>query len=140
MPGYKIVGGIGAIILAASVLMPSRIAGVTSYIAYVTAQPTNALLVLAIAVMAVLLIYANRGGQLFLLAMAAMCVVVWAFLRNKTGLGGVEDGLSAFTMQLTSTPLMRTVSSAVDFVGVWWVMFAGAALLVAAALMAPRQQ
>lgn len=140
MPGYKIIGGIGAIILAASVLMPSRLAGAAGYIAYVAVQPTNALLLLAVAVMAVLLIYANRGGQLFVLAMAAMCVVVWALLRNGTGLVSAGNGLSAFTMQLTSIPLVRTVSNAVNFVGVWWVMLAGAALLVAAALMAPRQQ
>ena len=139
MQEYKILAWIGAIVLALSVFMPARLGSVAGQVAYITAQPINGLLLVAVAVTAVLVIYANKSGYMFLAAATALAIVIGIYLRNGVGLNVVSNGLDNFSTQIASLPLVRNGTAAVNFVGGWWMMAAGAVLLVAAALIAPKK-
>lgn len=140
MQVYKVLAGIGAIVLALSVLMPARMGSVVGQVAYIAAQPVNGFLLIAVAVMAVLLIYSNRSNYMFVLAMAALVTVAAIYLRRGENLVALPNDISRLTAQVAALPLVRTSTGAVNYVGGWWMMALGALLMMAASLIVPKRR
>jgi hypothetical protein len=139
MEGYKIVGTLGACILIAGVFVPTRFTKMVGYISYYSDHHTNALILIALALIAVILVFTGSPSRLLTFGVLTLAAVTWAYMRRTPGLQMVEDSVSDLAAQATSSTVMRMVSYSVTANTPWWIMLGGSALLVIAGLMQSRR-
>ena len=139
MESYKIVGALGACILAAGVFMPSRFLRMVGYASYFTDHQTNGLLLSALAVVALLLVYKGSATKLYLFGMLTLAMVAWAYTRHGIGLQNVEASVGKIAAQATAMPLFHQAAFSVNNSTPWWVMLCGSGLMVIAGLMQARR-
>lgn len=139
MESYKIVGALGACILAAGVFMPSRFLKMVGYVSYFTDHQTNALILCALAVVALLLVYRGSATKLYLFGMVTLLIVAWAYLRHDSGIQSVETSVGQIAAQAAATPLFHQATASVTNNTPWWIMLCGSGLMVIAGLMQARR-
>ncbi len=139
MEGYKIVATLGACILAAGVFVPARLTRMAGYISYFSDQQTNGLILIALALMAILLVFIGSPAKLFTFGLLTLTVVAWAYLRRNTDLQTVEYSVNELASQAASMPMLHQVADSITTNTPWWVMLGGSALLVVAGLMQEKK-
>jgi hypothetical protein len=139
MEGYKIIGTLGACILAAGVFVPARFTKMVGYISYYSDHQTNALILIALAVIAVVLVFTGSPARLMTFGLLTLAVVTWAYLRRSPGIQLVEGSMSQFAAQAVSLTVVRNVSDSIVVNTPWWIMLGGSALLVISGLMQSRR-
>lgn len=139
MESYKIVGALGAFILAAGVFMPSRFLKMVGYASYFTDDQTNGLILIALAVIALLLIYRGSATKLYLFGMLTLSTVAWAYTRHNVGMQSVEASVGKLAAQAVALPIMQHATFPASNNTPWWIMLCGSALLVIAGLMQARR-
>jgi hypothetical protein len=139
MEGYKLVGTLGACILVAGVFVPTRFTKMVGYISYYSDHHTNALILIALAVMAVVLVFTGSPARLMTFGVLTLAAVTWAYMRRVPGIQLVEGSMGDLAAQAASSSVMRTVSYSVSANTPWWIMLGGSALLVIAGLMQARR-
>jgi hypothetical protein len=139
MEGYKIIGTLGACILVAGVFVPARFTKMVGYISYYSDYQTNALILIALAVLAVILVFTGSPMRLMTFGVLTLAVVTWTYLRRAAGIQIVENSVGQLAAQAASLTIVRTVSDSIVTNTPWWIMLAGSALLVIAGLMQSRR-
>ena len=139
MEGYKIIGTLGACILVAGVFVPARFTKMVGYISYYSDYQINALILIALAVLAVILVFAGSPLRLMTFGVLTLAVVTWTYTRRTPGVQAVENSVSQLAAQATSLTVVRTVSDSIVTNTPWWLMLAGSALLVIAGLMQSKR-
>jgi hypothetical protein len=139
MEPYKIVGLVGAFILAIGVFIPTRVTKMMGYISYYTDHQTSGLILVALAILALFLVFRGSATHLLTFGLLMLTAVAWTYLRRNPGLQAVEDSVSQFTAQAAALPLLRQTSTSITANTPWWIMLGGSALLVVAGLMNPRR-
>ena len=139
MEGYKIIGTLGACILVAGVFVPARFTKMVGYISYYSDYQTNALILIALAVLAVILVFTGSPMRLMTFGVLTLAVVTWTYLRRTAGIQVVEDSVGQLAAQAASLTIVRNVSDSIVTNTPWWIMLAGSALLVIAGLMQSRR-
>jgi hypothetical protein len=139
MESDKIIGILGACILAAGVFMPSRFIKLTHYISYFNDNQTNGLILIALALIALLLVYTGSPTKLLLFGLLTLAMVAWAYMRRNPSLQIVENSMSQLAAQAGALPMMRYAALSVVHNTPWWSMLGGSALLVIAGLMQARR-
>lgn len=139
MESYKIVGALGACILAAGVFMPSRFIRMVGYMSYFTDHQTNALILVALAAIALVLVFTGSPAKLLLFGLLTLSTVAWAYMRRNPGLQMVEQSVGQLAAQAAALPLMQQATNSVSNNTPWWIMLGGSALLVIAGLMQTRR-
>lgn len=135
MEGYKIVGTLGACILAIGVFMPTRLAKVVGYISYFTSNNFTAVILVVLAAIALLLVFTGSPTRLILFGMVTLLAVTWAYLRQDQGFQAVESAVTDLAAQSPVLPMLSQIVRAWTPNTPWWTMMAGSALLVVAGLM-----
>jgi hypothetical protein len=139
MHGYKIIGWAGALILAVGIFMPARLAGMARYISFFTDRQDNALILLALVAVAMLLLYVEDFSKLLPFALILFLTIGWAYQQRGPNLRTPEHSMQAITATANSLPLVRSLSDSISANSMWWIMFAGGALLILASMVAPRK-
>jgi hypothetical protein len=139
MEGYKVIGTLGACILIAGVFVPARFTKMVGYISYYSDHETNALILIALALLAVVLVFTGTPGRLMTFGVFTLAAVAWAYMRRAPGLQLVEGSMSEFAAQASSLAVMRNMSDSIVTNTPWWIMLAGSSLLVVAGLMQSRR-
>ena len=139
MEGYKIVGTFGAIILAVGVFMPTRLAKVVGYISYFTNDHTAAVVLVALAAIALLLVFTGTPARLMMFGLVTLLAVTWSYLRQDPTLMAVETTVTNLAGQAPALPAIKTTAAWITPTTPWWMMMAGSALLVIAGLMEARK-
>lgn len=139
MEGYKIIGTLGACILVAGVFVPARFTKMVGYISYYSDYQTNALILIALAVIAVVLVFSGSPMRLMTFGVLTLAVVTWTYMRRTPGIQAVETSVSQLAAQATSLTIVRNVSDSIVSNTPWWLMLAGSALLVIAGLMQSKR-
>jgi hypothetical protein len=139
MEGYKIIGTLGACILVAGVFVPARFTRMVGYISYYSDHQTNALILIALATIAVVLVFTGSPARLMTFGLLTLAVVTWAFLRRAPGIQLVEGSMGQIAAQAASLTVVRDVSDSIVTNTPWWIMLFGSALLVMSGLMQSRR-
>jgi hypothetical protein len=139
MEGYKIVGTLGACILAAGVFAPARLTKMVGYISYFSDHQTNALIMIALAMIALLLVFYGTPGRLMSFGVFTLAAVAWAYMRRTPGLRLVEGNVGDLAAQAVSLSVVQRVSDSMVTNTPWWLMLAGSALLVIAGLLQSKR-
>jgi hypothetical protein len=139
MEGYKIIGTLGACILITGVFVPARFTKMVGYISYYSDHQINALALIALAVIAIVLVFTGSPARLMIFGILTLAAVTWAHLRRAPGIQLVDDGISQFAAQAASSIVVQNVSDSITTNTPWWIMLSGSALLVIAGLMQGRR-
>jgi hypothetical protein len=139
MEGYKVIGTLGACILIAGVFVPARFTTMVGYISYYSDHQTNALALVALAVIAVVLVYTGTPGRLLTFGMLTLGAVAFAYLRRTPSIHMIQGGMSEFASQAAALAVVKNVSNTIATNTPWWIMLGGSALLVVAGLMQARR-
>lgn len=139
MDAYKLIGTLGAFIVAAGVFMPSRLHTVAAYVSYYTDYRTNALMLIGLAAVALLLVYMGSPIKLLTFGVLTLTMVGWTQMRRIPGLYQVEHQVSQFAAQATSLPGLQQATASITNYTPWWVMLAGSTLLVISGLLYVRK-
>ena len=139
MEGYKIIGTLGACILVAGVFVPARFTKMVGYISYYSDYQTNALILIALAVIAVVLVFTGSPMRLMTFGVLTLAVVTWTYMRRTPGIQARRRQYEPVGSPGTSLTIVRNVSDSIVTNTPWWIMLAGSALLVIAGLMQSRR-
>jgi hypothetical protein len=139
METYKIVGALGAFILAIGVFVPARFIKMVGYVSYYTDHQTGGLLLAALAVLALVLVFRGSPTKLLTFGLITLAAVAWAYLRRNPSLQAVEESFGELAAQAGALPLVQQTSASITTNTPWWVMLSGSALLVVAGLMQSRR-
>jgi hypothetical protein len=139
MEVYKIVGTLGACILAAGVFAPARLTTMVGYISYFSDHQTNALILIALAMIALLLVFYGSPGRLMTFGVFTLAAVAWAYMRRTPGLRLIEGNVGDLAAQAISFPALQHMSDSMVTNTPWWLMLAGSALLVIAGLLQTKR-
>jgi hypothetical protein len=139
MEPYKIVGTLGAFILAIGVFVPARFIKMVGYISYYTDHQTNGLILAALAVLALFLVFRGSPANLLTFGVLMLAAVAWVYLRHNPSLLAVEESVGQLTAQAAALPILRQTSASITANTPWWIMLSGSALLVVAGLMHTRR-
>ena len=112
MEGYKIIGTLGACILVAGVFVPARFTKMVGYISYYS-DYRNALILIALAVIAVVLVFSGSPMRLMTFGVLTLAVVTWTYMRRTPGIQAVENSMSQLAFQATSLTIVRNVSDSI---------------------------
>ena len=152
MEGYKFVGIVGVVALVLGVVMPSPLAGLGKSISYFASQPTGGSVIVALAVLALLFTYTGDSTRLFFLSVLTIVVVAWPSLQRGPSLHAVGRGVTTLTngaasavaetvaLTAAAAPPLRSALLGMGGSIPWLIMLGGGALLIIAALLAPREQ
>jgi hypothetical protein len=119
--------------------MPSRMMKMAGYISYYTDHQTNGLILVALAIIAILLVFTGSPAKLFTFGLLTLTAVSWAYLRRNPSLQMVEESVGQLAAQAVALPLMRQTTASITNNTPWWIMLGGSALLVIAGLMQARR-
>lgn len=139
MEAYKIVGVLGATVLALGAFMPSRVSAMAGYISYYTAYETNGLILILVVLVALVLVFRGSPAKLFLFGVTTLTVVAWTFLRANPSLRLLESHAGRLVEDAASLPLIQFTTASLSRNLPWWVMLGGSAMLVVAGLMQVRR-
>ncbi|MFN8468491.1 MAG: hypothetical protein U0X20_23235 [Caldilineaceae bacterium] len=109
------------------------------YISYYSDYQTNALILIALAILAVILVFTGSPMRLMTFGVLTLAVVTWTYLRRGAGIQVVESSVGQLAAQAASLTIVRNVSDSIVTNTPWWIMLAGSALLVIAGLMQSRR-
>lgn len=139
METYKIVGTLGAFILAIGVFVPARFIRMVGYISYYTDHQTNGLILAALAIIALYLVFRGSAANLLTFGLLMLTAVAWVYLRRNPSLQAVEESVGQLTAQAAALPILQQTSASIATNTPWWIMLGGSALLVLAGLMHTRR-
>ena len=140
MSGYKIIGTVGAIIMTIGVFMPARVTGFGSYVSYFSDQRNSALMLLALAIVAIGLLYSGQFGRMLLVSLIIIIGVNWLFMYPGPHMLGIERSFAEVTDEIAHIELVRQATGLLHIREAWYVMLVGGSLLLISAMLGPKER